>query len=239
MNSAPLPWPEVLKLQDFVDDCLRVNTHIKVLEAGCGSAQHLDMGSNVHFTGIDVSATQLDNPANSYMDEKINGDIQVYDFPAKKFDIVICWDVLEHLSSPEKALKRFSYCLKENGLLIIALPNVLSFEALITKFFPHIVHVYIHRYIFKNTNAGKEGYPPFPTYMRFSVSPDAIQKNASSFGLAISYWAKYDRGRGQQLSLSNPIIYRFYWLASNFVKIITFGKVDAKKSSFVAVLTKT
>lgn len=239
MNSAPVPWPEVLKLQDFVDDYLRTNARINVLEAGCGSAQHLDMGSNVHFTGIDISTTQLDNPTNSYMDEKIIGDIQVYDFQAGKFDIVICWDVLEHLSSPEKALKRFSHCLKGNGLLIIALPNVLSFEALITKFFPHIAHVYIHRYIFKNKNAGNEGYAPFPTYMRFSVSPDAIKKNASSLGFEIPYWAKYDRGRGQQLSLSNPIIYRFYRLASIIAKVGTFGKVDDKKSSFVAVLTKT
>ena len=93
------------KLQFFIDDWLRDRNSTKVLEAGCGSVTHIDFKHHAYIVGIDNSQKQLER--NSYLHEKILGDIQYYDFQASTFDIVVCWDVLEHLEKPELALQNF------------------------------------------------------------------------------------------------------------------------------------
>jgi len=40
------------------------------------------------------------------------------------FDEIVCFEVLEHLDSPIKALKEFRRVLKENGEIMISVPNV-------------------------------------------------------------------------------------------------------------------
>jgi Methyltransferase domain len=35
--------------------------------------------------------------------ERELGDIESYDLPAEDFDVVVCWNVFEHLPHPERA----------------------------------------------------------------------------------------------------------------------------------------
>ncbi len=44
-------------------------------------------------------------------------------FPNKKFDLIICTEVLEHLLDPHRQMGYFKKLLKKNGRLIISLPN--------------------------------------------------------------------------------------------------------------------
>lgn len=64
---------------------------IAVLEAGCGSTSHIDLGDKCRLTGIDISENQLRR--NAYLDERILGDIQSYHWTVSRFDTVVCWDV--------------------------------------------------------------------------------------------------------------------------------------------------
>jgi hypothetical protein len=52
---------------------------IKLLEAGCGSASHLELKPAVDGVGIDISRAQLER--NTMVQEKILGDIQDYPHP--------------------------------------------------------------------------------------------------------------------------------------------------------------
>ncbi|MEM3617009.1 MAG: class I SAM-dependent methyltransferase [Conexivisphaerales archaeon] len=45
-------------------------------------------------------------------------------FKASVFDKIVCFEVLEHLDSPIKALKEFKRVLKTNGKIIISVPNI-------------------------------------------------------------------------------------------------------------------
>ncbi|MEM3641293.1 MAG: methyltransferase domain-containing protein, partial [Candidatus Bathyarchaeia archaeon] len=45
-------------------------------------------------------------------------------FKDSVFDKIVCFEVLEHLNSPIKALKEFKRILKTNGEIIISVPNV-------------------------------------------------------------------------------------------------------------------
>jgi 2-polyprenyl-3-methyl-5-hydroxy-6-metoxy-1,4-benzoquinol methylase len=94
---------------------------LSVLEAGGGSATFLrGFDREFAFTTIDISQEQLDR--NSYAVEKILGDIQAFDYGNRRFDIVMCWDVLEHLAAPESALERMASAIPAGGILVVKGP---------------------------------------------------------------------------------------------------------------------
>lgn len=181
---------EIQRLQGYVDRELSQRQSVSVLEAGCGSATYLDFGERARLVGIDISRKQLDR--NNLLREKILGDIQRYDFAPGSFDVIICWDVLEHLPNPELAILHFARAIKPGGLVILKLPNVLSLKGLVTKFVPHTVHVLAYRYFYGDKNAGKEDRAPFRTYLRFRASAASLQKQGARLGLREVYVGGFD-----------------------------------------------
>src|SRR4051812_38842758 len=135
-------------LQTAVRDAMDGRSRpLHMLEAGCGD-QRSPLGldaDDVRIVGIDVSALQLQR--NSWADEKILGDVQSYAFAPEAFDVVACWDVLEHLPSPRDALARFAHAVRTDGIIALGAPNPDSAKGLITKFTPHRVHVWYYRQI--------------------------------------------------------------------------------------------
>src|SRR3990172_6860125 len=93
---------KIEELQAVINRLLNGKKSIKALEAGCGSMSNINLGSNAYIVGIDVSERQLKN--NTIVHEKILGDIQTYELPKSEYDVIFCWDVLEHLSKPQMAL---------------------------------------------------------------------------------------------------------------------------------------
>jgi len=58
----------------------------------------------------------------------IEGDLDELDLAAalqqRRFDVVLCGDVLEHLKRPDLALAKIRECLKDDGRLVVSIPNV-------------------------------------------------------------------------------------------------------------------
>jgi SAM-dependent methyltransferase len=50
--------------------------------------------------------------------------------PEERFDVVVCFEVLEHLFNPELFVRRVRSVLADNGLFIATCPNVLGFDIL-------------------------------------------------------------------------------------------------------------
>src|SRR5258707_3675211 len=181
---------EIQNLQIFLDRELFSRPSVRLLEAGCGSGSNLNFAGQVQLVGIDISEKQL--ARNTVLREKIVGDVQSYEFPLDSFDAIICWDVLEHLSQPELALRQFAHAIKPGGLVILKLPNVLSLKGLVTKFLPHTFHVLAYRYIYGKKNAAKNHTAPFKTYLRFRMSAGVIRKQGAQLGLQTVYFATED-----------------------------------------------
>lgn len=177
-------------LQKFLDDALQDRPELRVLEAGCGSASHLQFEQPSHQTGIDISEKQLQQ--NRDLDERVLGDIQYYDFQSRRFDVIVCWDVLEHLPNPELALERFAKGLKEDGLIVLKLPNLLSVKGLLTKYLPHCLHVGVYRYLYGYRNAGSPDVGPFKTYLKRALTADSIKTFALHHGLTVAFFHSYD-----------------------------------------------
>jgi SAM-dependent methyltransferase len=220
-----------------VDEALRGRTGLRVLDAGCGSNSYVKAPENAHRVGIDISEDQLRR--NTFVDEKILGDIQVYELPPASFDVIICWWVLEHLREPTKVMLRFRDALRENGIMILAVPNVLSAKGLATKLTPFWFHVWIYRALYGDKMAGAPGHPPFRTWLRFSISPWAIRRFGRLSGLSVDYINLFEDEDVKLLRRRHRIVNACLSLPRAFVRLVTFGKADLGLTECIVVLKKT
>jgi SAM-dependent methyltransferase len=159
---------------------------LRVLDAGCGRQFFVDYPGlglregKAYVVGIDVSQAALDR--NEQVDEKILGDIQRYPLEPSSFDAVVCQDVLEHLPEPIKALENMTRALRPGGELFLSWSNPASLKGLVTKFTPLRFHVLAYRRFFGHSYAGQPGYPPFKTYLRWSIRPKALHRRLQRLG---------------------------------------------------------
>lgn len=152
-NQAKKEYPtlEYPTLYEKITDLKRLNFVVngidakkpiadtKVLDVGCGNG-HISMylgAIGYQVSGIDVSEdtietakklNHLDNVTFSVVDAE---DVQL---PANEYDAIICSEVLEHLHQPSTLLTVLYQALKDDGRLIVTVPNGQGpREVLVTK----------------------------------------------------------------------------------------------------------
>lgn len=209
----------------------------RVLEAGCGSTSYLKLRTDDHIVGIDISEKQLGR--NVHLDEKILGDLQTYPLPRESFDVVVCWYVLEHLPQPEQALANMIACTKPGGILVIAVPYIWSFKGMVTKLTPHWFHVFVHRYIFRRKNAGVDDQPPFPTFLRRSISMRALMRAAKEQSLEVSNVWRFEDYTQRKLRTRSALFRGLYRSARSISAIATLNLWDMYLTDFAIVLRRT
>jgi SAM-dependent methyltransferase len=202
-------------VSEKVNSLLGNRTTIKLLEAGCGSATHIRFNPEVKSVGIDISREQLER--NTVIQEKILGDIQTYPLPEAEFDIVICWEVLEHLPRPKEALLNMFKTVKPDGLVILAFPNLISFKGLATKYTPHWFHRFAYQLM-------KYKSRPFPTYFRWAIIPSRVRGFAEEHGLtAVSYNLSEGRFQRRVRDRFRTIDWAFA-AVNSLLRVASFGK---------------
>ncbi|MBI4721777.1 MAG: class I SAM-dependent methyltransferase [Candidatus Stahlbacteria bacterium] len=107
----------------------------KLLDIGCGIGIFLSEAKKV---GWDAQGTEVSKYAINFVKEKHNlevceGSLKDIGFPAKFFDVITLWHVLEHLLNPIDELKEINRILKDDGILCIEVPNVGSLDALVRR----------------------------------------------------------------------------------------------------------
>jgi SAM-dependent methyltransferase len=209
---------------------------IEVLDAGCGSGLYIDFGPRARITGLDISEEALNR--NSHVDEKIVGDIQTYRLPAGHYDVAVCWHVLEHLPEPERALRNLTRTVKDDGLIILGVPNLLSIKGLVTKFTPHRFHVWFYRRILGRKQAGREGRGPFRTFMRWSIAPSSIKRFAADNGFTVPFVQMYEAPLERQLRERHSAVNLAWRLLGAPLKAISFGKIEPELCNCIIVLKR-
>jgi SAM-dependent methyltransferase len=221
------------ELQRLIDAYIATKDTVRLLEAGCGSMSKVRLGHKVLATGIDISAAQL--LRNSNLNEKILGDIQTYQLEKNSFDMIICWDVLEHLNSPQLALEKFFHAIKPGGLIILAYPNLFSLKGFITKVTPHIVHVWYYRYLLHRPNAGKDDTAPFVTQLRLASTYPAIRRQANSNRAQEVFFALRESFSMQYVRKNFPPFNVAMKTASLVSRTLSLGKLDVIQSDCIQV----
>lgn len=205
---------------------------LRVLDAGAGGAPRIKFPADAHITGIDIAEDAL--MSNADLDEKIVGDLQTYPLPPQAFDLIVCWDVLEHLGNPLAAVRNMTNALAANGLLVVGGPNVFSPKALVAKFTPQSFHLFVYRRLLHKPNAGEPGHPPFPTYMRFAVAPRRLARTGNELGFHTVMLKFYEGSLVNRL----PMPLRLPWvILTQIAGLISFG-ARAGESDFCLVLRK-
>ena len=229
--------PVIGELQSFVDGYFHARPEIRVLEAGCGSSSYLALRPGTQLVGIDISEKQL--ARNDLLSEKILGDIQTHEFPSKSFDMIVCWDVLEHLPNPERAVQRFLRAVKDDGIMVLAMPNALSLKGQITKWSPHWFHVWVYRTIFGRKQAGTEDHGPFKTYMRLTIAPQRLREFARQQGFSELFFRAYEANTQKTVRARFGVVDNRWKLLRFLTRVATIGRVDPTNSDYILVLGRT
>ncbi len=102
----------------------------KVLDVGCGTGDRLDVFRKKGFETYGVETSDSAEYARDRL--KLNvlkGDLFSAHFPDHFFDIVTLYNVLEHTHDPTKVCQEVQRVLKEDGFLLIQVPNKDSFQS--------------------------------------------------------------------------------------------------------------
>src|SRR5689334_12200478 len=89
-------------LQKFLDTHLAAQSRPQVMDAGCGGAVRVKLPGDAVLNGIDICPESA--ARNTTLARIVIGDVQSYPLPRDAFDIVICWELLEHVQNPVAAL---------------------------------------------------------------------------------------------------------------------------------------
>src|SRR4051812_10372097 len=100
----------------------------QVLDAGCGlgyGAAMLADGGAASVTAVDI-APEIVDVARDQAGDRVRfetADVRSLPFPDDAFDLVVCFEVIEHVDEQESALDELRRVLAPGGLLVVSSPN--------------------------------------------------------------------------------------------------------------------
>lgn len=128
----------------------------KVLDIGCGDGSWLEMQRKAHpkwdFWGQDVSKIACKQVGGRGF-RIICKPLQEAELPNNFFDLVYMSHVLEHLPEPISDLKKIKRIIKNNGRIVIHIPNIDSVSAKIFKGYWYGLQLPLHFFHFSPKTA--------------------------------------------------------------------------------------
>jgi SAM-dependent methyltransferase len=211
---------------------------LAIYEAGGGSTSFLPLSvlSRAHVTVVDIDEDQIRN--NDYAQETILGDVQSYRFEPGTFNLVICYNVIEHLPDVEAALLRFCESLKQGGLILIGAPNPESLSGVVTKYSPHWFHVWFYRHVRGDRRAGEPGQAPFPTFFHPLVSLSRLEAFAKAHGLQVIYRREYESPRFPEMRARKPALASLLDAFAVVANLFLSDKADVRRGDYHVILRK-
>jgi 2-polyprenyl-3-methyl-5-hydroxy-6-metoxy-1,4-benzoquinol methylase len=110
-----------------------------LLDLGCSSGSFLESIRNESWKlyGIEMSPDCARTAETRCGAQVFVGDILDAPFPPETFDVITCFDVLEHLYEPRRVMAKVAQWLKPGGVFYVQVPNIDSAEA-------HVFGTYWH-----------------------------------------------------------------------------------------------
>ena len=104
-----------------------------ILDIGCGTGDflHFCQQNNWNITGVEPNENARNLASEKLgLDNSISESVEILmKDQSKRFDVITMWHVLEHVPNLEEYISFLKQLLKQNGRLIIAVPNYKSYDA--------------------------------------------------------------------------------------------------------------
>lgn len=159
----------------------------RVLDVGCATGTFLEgmqqAGWEAH--GVDISEYAAGVARRRLGAEVRVGTLEAAAYPDRYFDAVTLWDVLEHLHDPVASLREVHRVLKDDGLLVVRVPDGSSWDARLFGRHWAGLDAPRHLYVYDPATAGATlarsgfrvlsrrcglgGYPTFVLSLRFRL----------------------------------------------------------------------
>jgi SAM-dependent methyltransferase len=103
----------------------------EILDIGCSSGGFLGTmkGASWKLNGIEIAPAMAERARVNTGGTIFVGDALAAPFRPKSFDVITCFDVLEHVYQPKQLLVKALEWLKPGGIFYTSLPNIDSWEA--------------------------------------------------------------------------------------------------------------
>lgn len=100
----------------------------KILDIGCGSGNFLSSFSSKEWEsyGVEPNPVGYDLSKEKMKNNIFNKELSDCKFPDNYFDVITMWHVLEHIYDPNEELQEINRILKDDGILILSIPNIKS-----------------------------------------------------------------------------------------------------------------
>jgi len=111
-----------------------------LLDVGCGAGgfgrylRRLRPEMELWAVEPDPTSAQI---AKDAFDQVIVSNFPNSSIPDRRFDVVLCADVLEHMAEPEKALLAAAAALTEKGIMLASIPNVRNWRRVVWPLIRH------------------------------------------------------------------------------------------------------
>jgi SAM-dependent methyltransferase len=104
----------------------------RLLEIGCATGEFLNAmrgSGSWDLYGVEISEHAVRYARDQWGLNVFRGQLKEAQYPDNFFDVVVLWDVLEHLSNPKSALLEIRRVLARDGWLIFRVPNLDGLDA--------------------------------------------------------------------------------------------------------------
>jgi 2-polyprenyl-3-methyl-5-hydroxy-6-metoxy-1,4-benzoquinol methylase len=114
-----------------------------VLDIGCGGQSNVVFPDADRVVGVDVDEAGLNR--NTTITEKLLMSVDDFEPGEYSADAIACIFTLEHVEEPDVVFGKLARSLKPGGVMVIAVPQVRSPKALVTRYTPQSVHEWFYR----------------------------------------------------------------------------------------------
>ena len=99
----------------------------RILDIGCGDGFFLKevVGIGWETHGVEINRLAVEKARGNHLNV-FYGDLKAAEYPTDFFDVIRLWSVIEHISKPLETLEEIRRILKQDGILIIQVPNYSS-----------------------------------------------------------------------------------------------------------------
>lgn len=135
-----------ITFQILINEIKKFRPSGTLLDIGTGTGVLLEVANKSGFTSIGLEPDKnFSQEAQKKKLTVINSSLKKAEIPPASMDIVVLYDVIEHLQNPKSSLKKIGKFLRPKGLLIISTPNIdsLSFKIL-GKNWPHFKREHLY-----------------------------------------------------------------------------------------------